>query len=71
MVIRCCGTARCLSAIQWLEPVSEPLSAGDLERLWHSVARDYSEVTSGRGKPQSGQAWNRACAQGRPRKEKP
>jgi putative transposase len=56
---------------RWLERVNEPLSAGDLQRLRHSVSR---------GRPYGGEAWTRETAirlglesclrpQGRPRKE--
>ena len=55
----------------WLERVNEPLSAGDLQRLRHSVAR---------GRPYGGESWTRETAirlrlesslrrGGRPRKE--
>jgi putative transposase len=56
---------------RWLERVNEPLSAGDLQRLRHSVSR---------GRPYGQDAWARGTAirlgldsclrpQGRPRKE--
>ncbi|WP_406701312.1 hypothetical protein V5E97_04075 [Singulisphaera sp. Ch08] len=54
----------------WLERGNEPLSAADLERLWHSVSR---------GRPYGGESWTRETAiwlglesclrpRGRPRK---
>ena len=57
---------------KWLERVNEPLSAGDLRRLRHSVSR---------GRPFGGEPWTRETAlrlglesclrpRGRPRKEK-
>ena len=56
---------------RWLERVNEPLSAGDLQRLRHSVSR---------GRPYGGEAWTRETAirlglesclrpQGRPHKD--
>jgi len=57
---------------KWLERVNKPLSAGDLQRLRHSVSR---------GRPFGGEPWTRETAirlglesclrpRGRPRKEK-
>ena len=56
---------------RWLERVNEPLSAGDIQRLRHSVSR---------GRPYGGEAWTGETAirlglesclrpQGRPRQE--
>jgi putative transposase len=38
---------------RWLEPVNEPLSIGNLQRLRHSAQR---------GRPYGGEAWTRATA---------